>query len=64
MVAAGVSALRPLMEVAGVETTKSGFSPDHASLEGIQKASQVASAAIHSNYIGPLMSAVTFVSLT
>ncbi|KAL1716094.1 NAD-P-binding protein [Schizophyllum commune] len=63
VVAAGVSALRPLMEVAGVETTKSGFLPDHASLEGIQKASEVASAAIHSNYIGPLMSAVTFIPL-
>ncbi|TRM62430.1 hypothetical protein BD626DRAFT_499204 [Schizophyllum amplum] len=62
-VAAGVSALRPLMEVAGVEKTKSGFSPASASKDDIQKASEVASAAIHSNYIGPLMSAVTFIPL-
>ncbi|KAL1747350.1 hypothetical protein HDZ31DRAFT_80575 [Schizophyllum fasciatum] len=63
VVAAGVSALRPLMEVAGVETNKSGSSLDNASLDGIRKASEIASAAVHSNYIGPLMSAVTFIPL-
>ncbi|KAF8168547.1 hypothetical protein B0H34DRAFT_793129 [Crassisporium funariophilum] len=61
IVAAGVSALQPLMTVAGVEA-KSGVL-EHATIEGIQRAADVSAAAIRGNYTGPLVAAVTFVPL-
>jgi hypothetical protein len=59
VVAAGVSALQPLMAIAGVDTDS-----DHtqATKEGIQHVADVAAAATRGNYVGPLISAVTFVS--
>ncbi|KAG6823859.1 hypothetical protein H0H93_002925, partial [Arthromyces matolae] len=65
IVAAGVSALQPLMAVAGVEADASGtsFTPSQASLEGIQRAVDVSSAATRGNYTGPLVAAVTFIPL-
>ncbi|KAL0950603.1 hypothetical protein HGRIS_007395 [Hohenbuehelia grisea] len=63
VVAAGVSALKPLMNVAGVENPKPGqFQPSHASAESIQEAADIANLASHSNYIGPLVAVLTFVS--
>ncbi|KAJ7268632.1 hypothetical protein C8J57DRAFT_1613007, partial [Mycena rebaudengoi] len=61
IVAAGVSALRALMEVAGVELSKDikAAIPD-ASAEGIQRAVDVAALATRGNYVGPLVAAVTF----
>ncbi|KAJ6505396.1 hypothetical protein C8R45DRAFT_817551 [Mycena sanguinolenta] len=56
IVAAGVSALLPLMEITGV---KSG----NADREGIQRVVDVVGRATRGNYIGPLVSAVTFVPL-
>ena len=60
VVTAGVSALQPLMAIAGVdsETTFVG----QANKEGIQRVVDVATAATLGNYVGPLISAVTFVS--
>ncbi|KAG6916969.1 hypothetical protein DXG01_004397 [Tephrocybe rancida] len=65
IVAAGVSALQPLMAVAGVEadTDGSSFSPSEASAEGIQRAVDVSMAATRGNYTGPLVAAVTFIPL-
>ncbi|KAF8654630.1 hypothetical protein AX16_003511 [Volvariella volvacea WC 439] len=63
IVAAGVSALRPLLSVAGVEVAGNTFSPSEASKEGIQHTVDVANAALKGNYIGPLVSAVTFIPL-
>jgi hypothetical protein len=57
VVAAGVSALRPVLEIAGVK----GPSVTEPSLDGIQRVEEAALAAIKGNYIGPLLSVVTFV---
>ena len=62
VVAAGVSALQPLMAVAGVETVDGGFTPEEASREGIKRVTEVVAAATTGNYVGPLIAAVTFVS--
>lgn len=61
IVAAGVSALQPLMAVAGVEAHGSTFTPAKADKAGIQKAVDVTAAATRGNYVGPLVSAITFV---
>jgi hypothetical protein len=57
IVAAGVSALRPVLEIAGVE----GPSVTEPSLDGVQRVEDVALAAIKGNYLGPLLSVVTMV---
>ncbi|KAF7290388.1 hypothetical protein HMN09_01296800 [Mycena chlorophos] len=53
IVAAGVSALRPLLDIA----------QDKPGAEGIQRVVDVASLATRGNYIGPLVAAVTFIPL-
>ncbi|KAK1218518.1 hypothetical protein PQX77_018844 [Marasmius sp. AFHP31] len=53
IVSAGVSATRPLLDIA------SSSSPS----EGIHRAVSVANSALQSNYIGPLVAAVTFIPL-
>ena len=63
VVCAGVSALRPLLEVAGLERHDGKFSPAQVHTEGVQRTVEVASAAMQGNYFGPLVCAVTFVSL-
>nr|VWO95902.1 N/A [Ganoderma boninense] len=63
VVCAGVSALRPLLEVAGLDRKHGECSPPQASAEGVQHAVDVAHAAIRGNYIGPLVCAVTFIPL-
>ncbi|OJT04847.1 Dehydrogenase/reductase SDR family member 7B [Trametes pubescens] len=63
IVSAGVSALRPLLEVAGLEQRGGAFYPPHAAAEGIKRTVSVATAAIQGNYLGPLVSAVTFIPL-
>ncbi|PPR06550.1 hypothetical protein CVT26_000728 [Gymnopilus dilepis] len=62
VVSAGVSALQPLMAVAGVEV-KRGETMQEASQEGIQRAAEIAGAAVQGNYIGPLVAAVSFVRI-
>ncbi|KAI9000519.1 NAD-P-binding protein [Trametes punicea] len=61
IVSAGVSALRPLLEVAGIERRDGVFHPSHASVEGVSHAVSVATAAMQANYIGPLVCAITFI---
>jgi NAD(P)-dependent dehydrogenase (short-subunit alcohol dehydrogenase family) len=61
VVAAGVSALQPLLTVAGSEAVKGTALPE-TTKEGIQRAVDVSLAAIRGNYTGPLVAAVTFVS--
>lgn len=68
VVAAGVSALKPLLEVAGLESIKiSGqteeFEPPQADREAIQRVVDVSTAATKGNYIGPLIAAVTFIPM-
>ncbi|KAG6840332.1 hypothetical protein C0991_007414 [Blastosporella zonata] len=64
VVAAGVSALQPLMAVAGVEAVAGdSFSPSQASAEGIQRAVSISEAATRGNYTGPLIAAITFIPL-
>lgn len=58
VVAAGVSAVQPLMMIPGVATGVD----KQATKEGIQRVVDVAAAATQGNYVGPLISAVTFVS--
>ncbi|KAJ7447569.1 hypothetical protein B0H11DRAFT_365760 [Mycena galericulata] len=52
IVAAGVSALRPLLEIAGA-----------GDKEGIQHVVDIAALATRGNYVGPLVAAVTFIPL-
>ena len=61
IVTAGVSALQPLMAVAGVETEGPDSTLGQASAEGIQYTVDVATKATAGNYFGPLIAAVTFV---
>ncbi|KAJ6605382.1 hypothetical protein DFH09DRAFT_1017932 [Mycena vulgaris] len=56
IVAAGVSALRPLLEIAGEQS-------GNAEPEGIQRVVDVAALATRGNYVGPLVAAVTFIPL-
>lgn len=64
IVSAGVSALQPLMTLAGVEpgSYSSETSSSMPTVEGVERASRIAGAAVDGNYIGPLTTAVTFVS--
>ncbi|KAN0101160.1 hypothetical protein V8E55_001144 [Tylopilus felleus] len=60
---AGVSALQPLMSVAGVDMSAPDIVGSQASPEGIQHAVNAATAAVDGNFIGPYITAVTFVPL-
>jgi NAD(P)-dependent dehydrogenase (short-subunit alcohol dehydrogenase family) len=60
VVAAGVSAVQPLMTIPGVATGVE----QALTKEGIQRVVDVAAAATQGNYVGPLISAVTFVSFS
>ncbi|KZT07706.1 NAD(P)-binding protein, partial [Laetiporus sulphureus 93-53] len=62
-VCAGASALRPLMEVAGLDRLANGFNPPEAGVIGIQHTVDVASTAAKVNYLGPLISAAAFLPL-
>jgi hypothetical protein len=62
-VVAGVSALQPLLAIAGVEAEKK-TELEMTTREGIQNTVEVAAAATRGNYVGPLVAAVTFVSAT
>ena len=57
IVAAGVSALRPVLEIAGVE----GPSVTQPNVKGVRQVEDAAMAAIRGNYLGPLLSVVTMV---
>ncbi|KAI0360072.1 NAD-P-binding protein [Trametes cingulata] len=63
IVSAGVSALRPLLEVAGSERGDGVTHPARTDVDGIKRAVSVANAALEGNYLGPLISAVTFIPL-
>ncbi|THH09972.1 hypothetical protein EW146_g8511 [Bondarzewia mesenterica] len=59
VVSAGVSALQPLLHVAGVDgqTSDAGL----PTVEGVRRTADIALAATKGNYLGPLVSAVTLV---
>jgi hypothetical protein len=57
---AGVSALQPLMSVAGIDMSAPG-PRSQANAEGIQHAVKAANAAVNGNFIGPYVVAITFV---
>ncbi|KAG8858540.1 hypothetical protein FRB96_005212 [Tulasnella sp. 330] len=65
IVSAGVSALQPLLTgVALAERDSNGdFTSDAPSREGIQQAQDVAARAMTSNYVGPLVTATTFIPM-
>jgi len=56
IITAGVISLQPLLSIANLK-----HDSDHVELEGVQRVVEVAQAALHSNFIGPLVSATTFV---
>ena len=56
IITAGVISLQPLLSVANLK-----HDSDHVELEGVQRVVEVAQAALHSNFIGPLVSATIFV---
>ncbi len=64
LVVAGVSALRPLLEIAGVTRDGKKFNPQDCTLSGLQDGVRIAHAAMQGNYVGPLVAALTFVSHT
>ncbi|KIJ14849.1 hypothetical protein PAXINDRAFT_115601 [Paxillus involutus ATCC 200175] len=57
---AGVSALQPLMSVAGIDMSAPG-PRSQANAEGIQHAVKAANAAVNGNFIGPYVVAITFI---
>ena len=59
IIAAGVSAVQPLLDLAGIEAETEGSA--QATVAGIQHTVNIAAAATQGNYVGPLISAVTFV---
>jgi len=63
IVAAGVSALQPLLAIAGVETEGAKTALSLTTKEGIQRAVDSSSAAMRGNYTGPLIAALTFIPL-
>ena len=56
VVAAGVSSLRPLLEIAGVQ-----HPGEEPKLQDVQRTLDVSNAAIRGNFSGPLVSAVSLV---
>lgn len=58
VLSAGVSALQPLLSVAGLKGSDAGM----ADIEGLNRVRDVAAAAMRGNFTGPLLSAVTYVS--
>ncbi|KAH7906894.1 hypothetical protein BJ138DRAFT_1015437 [Hygrophoropsis aurantiaca] len=63
IIAAGVSALQPLMSVAGVNKDTKNTPHTQATSEGIKNAVDIANAALHGNFTGPFVAAVTFIPL-
>jgi len=61
LVVAGVSALRPLLEIAGVTREGKKFNPQDCTLSGLQDGVRIAHAAMQGNYVGPLVAALTFI---
>ncbi|KAI9450502.1 hypothetical protein BJY52DRAFT_1302195 [Lactarius psammicola] len=59
-ISAGVSALRPVLEIAGVSGVSAATQP---TADGVQRVADVALAAIKGNYVGPLLSVVTMIPL-
>ncbi|KAJ7152854.1 hypothetical protein C8R46DRAFT_477606 [Mycena filopes] len=59
IVAAGVSGLRPLMEVAGAAHSR----PANIEKDAIQHVVNIAGVATRGNYVGPLVTALTFIPL-
>jgi hypothetical protein len=57
-ICAGVSSLRPLMEIAD-----SPRGAKETTIENVRHAGEIAQKAIDGNFTGPLLTAVTFVSL-
>ena len=49
------------MTIAGVDTNGDNSTAGQATKEGIQRIADVAAAATRGNYVGPLISAATFV---
>ncbi|KAF8883827.1 hypothetical protein BD779DRAFT_1626118 [Infundibulicybe gibba] len=63
VVVAGVSALQPLMAIAGLVMQEGGFEPAEATENGIRKVLHSAELATRGNLNGPLISAVTLIPL-
>ncbi|KAG0703439.1 hypothetical protein DFH29DRAFT_916352 [Suillus ampliporus] len=63
IITAGVSALQPLMSVAGVTASKDGLSLPHATAEAMDHAVGIAKAALDGNFFGPYIAAIAFIPL-
>ncbi|KIY47210.1 NAD(P)-binding protein [Fistulina hepatica ATCC 64428] len=69
VVAAGVSATLPLLSIVGIDVSRDMqgdrriFTPASISAQNVTHVAGVAEKALHSNYIGPLVSAVTYIPL-
>ncbi|KAF8531024.1 hypothetical protein JB92DRAFT_2854639 [Gautieria morchelliformis] len=61
VVNAGVSALQPLLAIAGVPTDQVGLRM--TDIDGLSRVRDVANAAMRGNFTGPLLSAVTYIPL-
>ena len=63
IVNAGVPTFRPFCELAGLEAKGRTFTPAEADAASIQRAVQTVENVTKTNYIGPVVSAATFVSV-
>jgi NAD(P)-dependent dehydrogenase (short-subunit alcohol dehydrogenase family) len=61
LVVAGVSALQPLLAIAGLERAGKAFVPPQAGVEDVARVVDVAAKATAGNFVGPLVAAVTMV---
>ena len=62
IVNAGVPTFRPFCELAGLEAKGRTFTPAEADAASIQRVVQTVENVTKTNYIGPVVSAATFVS--
>ncbi|KAK0195171.1 hypothetical protein F5146DRAFT_1024459 [Armillaria mellea] len=63
ILSAGVSALQPIMSVAGIENQENATTLRDIDSEGVNRVVSITEAAIRGNYVGPMVVAVTFIPL-
>ncbi|KAK0213073.1 hypothetical protein DFS33DRAFT_1393334 [Desarmillaria ectypa] len=63
ILSAGVSALQPILSVAGIEDQENATTLPDIDSEGVNRTVSITEAAVRGNYIGPMVVAVTFIPL-
>ncbi|KAG7446509.1 uncharacterized protein BT62DRAFT_931944 [Guyanagaster necrorhizus] len=63
ILSAGVSALQPILSVAGIENQENATTLPDIDSEGVNRAVSITEAAVRGNYVGPMVVALTFIPL-